>query len=111
MLQPILPYPESLQRSEASTSSILREEPNFMKMVRDMRKNLFGRAPGRLMGRDDPPEEKATVREWTREMKKIYGSSTTASMSHTRVSSNLVNRKVAHAYVHLNNFQSAVVFS
>lgn len=30
--QPILPYQESLQRSEASASSVLREEPNFMKM-------------------------------------------------------------------------------
>lgn len=104
--QPILPYPESLQRSEASASSMLREEPNFMKMVRDMRQNLFGRARGRLMGRDDPPEEKALVCEWTREMKKIYGSSTTASMSHTRVSSNYVNRKVARLYV--NNFKSDV---
>ena len=59
-----------------------------MKMVRDMRQNLFRRARGKLMGRDDPPDEKDIVREWTREMKKIYGSSTTASMSHTRVSSN-----------------------
>lgn len=104
--QPIVPYPESLQRSEASASSMLREEPNFMKMVRDMRQNLFGRARGRLMGRDDPPEEKALAREWIREMKKIYGSSTTASMSHTRVSSNYVNRKVARVY--LNNFKSDV---
>ena len=100
--QPILPYPESLQRSEASTSSMVREEPNFMTMVRGMRQKLFGRARGRLMGRDDPPEEKALVREWTREMKKIYGSSTTASMSHTRVSSNYVNRKITHMY--LNSF-------
>ena len=59
-----------------------------MKMVQDMRQNLFGRARGRLMGRDHPPDEKNTVRKWTREMKKIYGSSTTASMSHTRVSLN-----------------------
>lgn len=77
-----------------------------MKMVRDMRQNLFGCARGRLMGRDDPPEEKALAREWIREMKKIYGSSTTASIVHTRVSSNYVNRKVARVY--LNNFKSDV---
>lgn len=45
--QPILPYPESLQRSEASTSSMVREEPNFMTMVRGMRQKLFRRACGR----------------------------------------------------------------
>jgi len=37
---------------------MLREEPNFMKMVQDMWQNLFGRARGRLMGRDHPPDEK-----------------------------------------------------
>lgn len=73
-----------------------------MTMVRGMRQKLFRRACGRLMGRDDPPEEKALVREWTREMKKLYGSSTTASMLHTRVSSNYVNRKITHVY--LNTF-------
>lgn len=40
-----------------------------MTMVRGMRQKLFRRACGRLMGRDDPPEEKALVREWTRERK------------------------------------------
>ena len=78
---------------------MVREEPNFMTMVQAMRQNLFRRACGRLMGRDDPPEEKALVREWTREMKKIYGSSTSASMSHSRVSSNYVNRKATHVYL------------
>ena len=34
-----------------------------MKMVWDMRQNLFGRARGRLMGRDNPSEEKTLVRE------------------------------------------------
>ena len=92
-------YPESLQRSEASASLMVREESNFMTMVRVMLQKLFGQVHGRLMGRDDLPEEKALVHEWTRQMKKTYGSSTTASMSHTRVSSNYVSKKVIHVYL------------
>ena len=79
----ILAYSESLQHSKGSASSMSREEPNFMKMVQDMQQNLCRCVIGRLMQKGDHPDEKALGHEWTRQMKKIYSTSTTASMSHT----------------------------
>lgn len=70
-LQPIIPYLESLQRSEASPSMV-REQPNFIKIVWDMRQNLFRCTRGRVMGREDPPEERALVQEWTENTKVRY---------------------------------------
>ena len=76
------------QSSSKGTEDASIQEPEFLMMVWDMRQNLFPQAGGKVMGVDDPPQDRNILRKWMKEVKNMYGSSTSDSTSHKRVSSN-----------------------
>ena len=82
----ILPKPASLHAIEPATT-VMRDDPEFILIVRRMREELFSRKRGLVLGKDDPPNERAIIKAWTTEMKRLYGTQVTASVTHTRVSS------------------------